>query len=267
MSTTNQSTDLRDAMESLAIEAHREQTRNGGRLPYAVHVLSVGRIIDDAFAATGELAADPAQLCDVVLGAIGHDLYEDTKVTPTAIRARFGARVDALIEGMTNRAGDHDHTGYVARMAGQIEGVRLIKIADLVDNVTSCAYGIHDLGASWIRATFLPIVTGMVRTVRSVGYPQFPRTAALLLQWLDFALARLHANLAISVTVATVLDPQAADRIAQQQNTVKLEGDFQAAVDGTREKERLEGTVYRGAPAFVATTTEAPKREGNGRDE
>src|SRR5262245_60206066 len=176
------------AMRAFVAEAHAAQRRNAGRVPYAAHVLSVGEILRDALTASGELDADPDLARDLYLAAIGHDLYEDTEATPEAVRARFGARVDAFIEGMTNRTGDHDRDAYVARMRGADEGVRLIKIADLIDNATSCAYGIHDLGDSWMRSFFVPIAMEMARVVASVEYDRFPRTAARLLGWLDFAL-------------------------------------------------------------------------------
>lgn len=44
-----------------------------------------------------------------------------------------------------------------------------------IDNVLSCAYGIHDLGRTWIVGTFLPIAKGMSRIVRSARYVRFLR--------------------------------------------------------------------------------------------
>lgn len=187
----------RTEMRALVVDAHAAQQRNGGRVPYAAHVLSVGKILGDALA-QGDECGDPALALDLYLAALGHDLYEDTTVAPDEIRKRFGARVDALIEGMTNRAGDNDRSAYEAHMGSASEEVQLIKLADLTDNVVSCAYGIHDLGRHWVRDTFLPIAVGMSRIVERGTYTRFAKTASLLKSWLDFGMARLHANLAIA---------------------------------------------------------------------
>jgi len=189
-------------MRALVVRAHAAQRRNGGRVPYAAHVLSVGEILSDALAASGDLADDPALAGDLYLAALGHDLYEDTAVGPEDVRRQFGTRVDGLIEGMTNRDGDHDRAAYLARMRAAEPAVRLIKLADLIDNAVSCAYGIHDLGEAWVRGTFLPIAEEMSLVVTTSAYPGVERTAAVLLGWLDFALRRLRANLGIAARAA-----------------------------------------------------------------
>lgn len=190
------STDKRAAMRSLAWTAHEGQRRNGGRVPYAVHVLSVGAILDDALRLSGELADDPDLALDIHLAGVGHDFYEDTDVGPDEIRSRFGDGVDSLIAGMTNRKGDSDRDDYVATMSEAPEPVRLIKLADLIDNVTSCAYGIHDLGERWVRETFRPIAIEMMGVVGRARYDQLAKTAAILRGWLEAAFLRLEANLA-----------------------------------------------------------------------
>ena len=181
-------------MRALVIRAHAEQRRNGGRVPYAVHVMSVAEILADALSDSGE-ATDSGLARDLYLAALGHDLYEDTSVGPSEIRARFGTRVDVLIEAMTNRVGDHDPAQYEAQIRAAPEEVKLVKLADLVDNVTSCAYGIHDLGAEWIERTFLPLVAGTRAIVESFAFERYPQTAAALASALRFGMRRLEANL------------------------------------------------------------------------
>jgi (p)ppGpp synthase/HD superfamily hydrolase len=180
-------------MRELVIHAHGAQTRNGGRVPYALHVLSVGTIVEDAVELGGELS-DPQLRHDLYLAALGHDLYEDTAVTREHVCDRFGERVDRLIEGMTNRKGDHDRAGYLAQLRDARDEVRLIKRADLIDNATSCAYGIHDLTRAWVATTFVPIAHELVEVL---GPPRgrYARTEALLASWTDFAMRRLDALL------------------------------------------------------------------------
>ena len=190
----------RAEMRTLVVDAHAAQRRNGGRVPYSVHVLSVGTILEDTLELGGE-CTDDALRHDLYLAAIAHDLYEDTPVARDQIRARFGARVDQLIESMTNRAGDADRGAYLARLREASEEVRLIKLADLVDNVTSCAYGIHDLTHAWVATTFVPMAIDMLEAVgRPVGR-RFAKTEAILLGWLDFAMRRLRAMLDVTSAI------------------------------------------------------------------
>jgi hypothetical protein len=74
--------------------------------------------------------------------------------------------------------------------------VRLVKLGDLIDNTLSYAYGLHDLGADWARSFFLPIAEEMRQVVARSRFARLEKTASLLLRELDFALARLRANLA-----------------------------------------------------------------------
>jgi (p)ppGpp synthase/HD superfamily hydrolase len=186
--------DAKRAMLELIERGHAGQMRNGGRVPYWVHPQSVAGIVGGALDATGE--ADPALALDVFLAAQGHDLYEDTEVEPDEVARRFGARVDAFIRGMTNEEGDHDRAAYLARVAAAPEEVKLIKLGDLIDNALSCAYGQHDLGTKWTRSFFLPIAEEMRGVLAGARFERFPRAAELLRRELDFALSRLHANVA-----------------------------------------------------------------------
>lgn len=236
-------------MRQLVVRAHEGQRRNAGKLPYAAHVLSVAEIVGDAIAMAGEFQGKPDLQRDIYLAALGHDLYEDTTVSPEDIRARFGAVVDQLIDGMTNRAGDHEQRDYLARIGGADEEVRLIKVADLIDNVISCAYGIHDLGERWVRNTFLQIAESMFEVVCAAEYTRYPLTSALLLGWLDFAMLRLRANLSISRGLAP--DPtEVANRAASKPWDGRLSLDTSAALRRTREREWREASLTPGARAF-----------------
>lgn len=121
----------RDEMLELAKVARAPQSRNNGRVPYWMHVLSVAEILECAIDRGGEIT-DAAMREDIFLAALGHDLYEDTDVGRAEIERRFGVRVDGLIQGMTND-GDQDRAAYLARMGAAPEEVRLIKLAGVVD--------------------------------------------------------------------------------------------------------------------------------------
>ena len=69
---------------------------------------------------------------DMVLAALGHDLYEDSAVPPSDVVREFGREVDQLIRELTD--GQHGVGAYVERVASGSEEARLIKLCDGVDN-------------------------------------------------------------------------------------------------------------------------------------
>lgn len=239
--------ELKTQMRMLAIQAHAHQQRNAGRVPYVVHVMSVAEVLADAVSQSGDPIDDDTKV-DLYLAALGHDLYEDTSVTREEINARFGPRVDAMIDAMTNRVGDHDRAEYEARIQASAEEVRLLKLADLVDNVTSCAYGIHDLGIEWIQNTFLPIATGMKKTVERATFVRYSRTAAILLSWLDFAMKRLKANLEIFKALGGTTSEEANARLAAWDGT--FPDDKGETLAQHQEREVREGWLVKGMRVF-----------------
>lgn len=185
----------RRRMLALTRTAHAGQWRNNGRVPYWMHTESVAQILETALQRSGELAPDNPLARDLYLAAQGHDLYEDTTVDRAEIRHDFGERVDALIEGMTNHGGDADRAAYVAHMVTAPEEVRVIKLADMVENAASCSYGIVDLGVAWTQDFLLPILREMRAAVGRTTFDRFTRTARILTELADFHLERLERNL------------------------------------------------------------------------
>jgi (p)ppGpp synthase/HD superfamily hydrolase len=182
-------------MRELTRSAHDGQTRNAGRVPYWVHTDAVADICRVALASCGErgvLGDEAAD--DLVLAAYGHDLYEDTSVSPEAIRAEFGARVDGWIRDLTNEVGDHDRAAYLAHVAVMSDEARVIKCADLIDNTLSVAYGVPDLGLTWVREFFLPIGAETRRALHAAPFERLPATGAHLLGLVDWAWARLAGS-------------------------------------------------------------------------
>src|SRR5262245_6526659 len=86
------------------------------------HCENVANLLDQA------LSLDPLPVTarrDMLLAALGHDLYEDSEVPQVEI-LRFGKEVDQLIRMLTE---EKDGVGpYVERVASGPEEVRLIKL-------------------------------------------------------------------------------------------------------------------------------------------
>lgn len=73
----------------LSEQAHSGQTRDSGE-PYVTHPLAVANILID-------LEMDE----DSIVGALLHDVIEDTSLSPEQIQKEFGADVLAIVEGVT----------------------------------------------------------------------------------------------------------------------------------------------------------------------
>jgi hypothetical protein len=237
----------RDRMRAITRQGHAGQTRNGGRLPYWVHTDAVADICDQALRQSGELAADEAE--DLVLAAHGHDLYEDTDVTPAAIRDEFGPRVDDWIDGMTNHVGDHDRAEYMRHLAVSVDEVRVIKCADLIDNMLSVAYGLHDLGLEWAGGFFLPIAGETRSVLAATPFTRLPVTGAYLVALVEWAWHRLAGSIETATAVAATNNR--GDTMTDDDN---LTPEARAMI------ERLTFTDEQWAESKAATEAEAKRK-------
>ncbi len=124
----------------------------------------------------------------IILAALGHDLIEDTKVTDTEIVKIFGVDGFELIEGMTNEWGDKFKAPYIRKVLRAPEGVRLIKLADLYDNIVGVVYNLKKLGSAWTKSYFLPIVMPMQKALRKSDFRTYKKTANLLNSMVELGL-------------------------------------------------------------------------------
>jgi GTP pyrophosphokinase len=121
-----------------AVTAHANQWRRSGD-PYIMHPCSVARILAE------ELDILDAE---ILAAALLHDTIEDVEeVTSAVIRERFGARVEAIVEGctkVTHQVGDKQtfkklvHRKIFSGAAARPE-VMLVKLADRLHNLRTLA--------------------------------------------------------------------------------------------------------------------------------
>jgi GTP pyrophosphokinase len=121
-----------------AVAAHDNQWRRSGD-PYVMHPCSVARILAE------ELDILDAE---ILAAALLHDTIEDVEeVTSAVIRERFGARVEAIVEGctkVTHHVGDKQtfkklvHRKIFSGAAARPE-VMLVKLADRLHNLRTLA--------------------------------------------------------------------------------------------------------------------------------
>lgn len=112
-----------------AVRAHEGQRRQGGKVPYATHLMRVvGRV--HAWGLTDD--------AEVLAAAALHDVVEDTDLTLEDVQDEFGDRVADLVDRLTHEQGlkPRERTRVILDQLAEapLEAV-LIKAADRLDNI------------------------------------------------------------------------------------------------------------------------------------
>lgn len=118
---------LGDAL-ALATIAHAGQPY--GDQPYIVHPVAVAHLILRTYGSTYDRLLIPALL---------HDVVEDTAVTITEIRHRFGDGTARIVDGVTRRPGE-EYAAFVVRAAQDPDSL-LVKLADNTHNLSTLPPG------------------------------------------------------------------------------------------------------------------------------
>ena len=134
-----------------AAELHEKQVRKGGDVPYVAHLLSVAGIVLEYGGDEGEAIA-----------ALLHDAVEDQGGAPIRdeIRARFGDRVAAIVDGCTD-ADTQPKPPWRQRKEAFVESiptaspsVLLVSAADKLHNARSILADYREIGEPlWDRFT------------------------------------------------------------------------------------------------------------------
>lgn len=185
----------KEEMLILAKEYHKGQTRNNGKVPYWYHVLSVSEIVGNALIKCEGIDENSDAYQNIVASALGHDLYEDTKIDRKIISEKFGKIVDGFMWELTNEKDDENRNDYLGKIKVASEEAQLIKLADQIDNCLSCAYAIHELGTKWTREFLVPIVEEMLDLFKNIKFKNYPKTGEHLYELFIFSNNRLLENL------------------------------------------------------------------------
>ncbi|MCA9310217.1 MAG: HD domain-containing protein [Phycisphaerales bacterium] len=117
---------------AFAARAHRHEVRKDGRTPYFSHPVRVALTIRDLFEVN-----DPATLAAALL----HDTIEDTGADYDDLAELVGPEAAALVAAMTKDMRLPEarrEAAYDAQLAAADWRARLLKLADVFDNLTDC---------------------------------------------------------------------------------------------------------------------------------
>ena len=117
---------------SFAARAHAGQVRKDGRTPYVAHPFRVAMTVRDVFGVDDEVALAAALL---------HDVIEDTTTDYDDLAREFGEEVADVVAALTKDMRKPEpvrEVEYDRQLAAGPWQARLIKLADVYDNVSEC---------------------------------------------------------------------------------------------------------------------------------
>ena len=182
--------DILDALEYFK-KLHAKQKYPNGK-PYWPHLESVGLILKAAFTNDGR---PQDEVIELAIAGFGHDSLEDTDVTVKELQERFGENVAGLIFGMTNEQDDVHTDEYIQKVCRGPEKVRLIKLADMIDNYSRIAQSPKN-ESEFLRENVLPIIEPMFQCMLTTKFVKYDSIGRKLLT--QAAHARDRARKSIS---------------------------------------------------------------------
>lgn len=177
-----ESKQYQDALK-LVKKFHAGQTR-ASNVPVWHHLARVSRQLE--FVLHKTLEGTERERDIIVIASLAHDSLEDTKVTKAELEKVLGKDGLAIVEGMTNTWGDDHPKEYVEKVAGSSEAVRLVKMSDMIENITSVALNLKILGLKFADEYFSPIIEPMYEALINTKFTTFPETAErmmFLMKW------------------------------------------------------------------------------------
>lgn len=120
----------------LATAYHSEQTRASGE-PYIFHLFRVAQTVSDTYDSFKNVEVSKE---DAIVIALLHDTLEDTDLTQDEIAEFFGVEVADLVDVLSRIEVNGKKESYLEfiNQIKQYEVTKLVKLADLRDNLKDC---------------------------------------------------------------------------------------------------------------------------------
>lgn len=120
---------------SFAARFHEGQVRKDGKTPYIAHPFRVAMTVRDIFGVDDRVA---------VAAALLHDVIEDTTADYDDLEREFGAEVARVVAALTKdmrMPEEEREKAYDCQLGAAPWQARLVKLADVYDNVSDCLDG------------------------------------------------------------------------------------------------------------------------------
>jgi len=154
-------------------EAHKDQQYKNG-VAYFHHLVRVSNLLAYFLDQNNEGSKEDRK--KIVLAGLMHDLLEDTSVKEDKLRKKYNDKIVEMIVGMTNVKGDDNTQDYLIQIENSREEVRLIKLADLFDNMITGSRTIKENGLGWTKDFLIPICFKMSTIVLDSSFKRFKET-------------------------------------------------------------------------------------------
>ena len=132
---------------SIAARVHEGQYRKDCKTPYAAHVFRVCMTLRHVFDVEDER---------ILAAAVLHDVIEDTNKDFDDIKERFGREVAkwaALMSKDKRLPEEECEAAYAKQLENAPDEVKLIKLADIYDNISDATSATSDQSAKTLRKT------------------------------------------------------------------------------------------------------------------
>lgn len=157
-----------------------EDQTDKSNLPQWQHGVNVANVLKEFIDKHYEIQNDGER--DLLLGALGHDLLEDTKIIGEDIREQWGEKVLFYIKEMTNEKGDDNFDEYIEHLKNADEEVLLIKFADILANTRNSIKNISVLSAKWLVDFWIPLLKRYDAALLNKAFYRYPLTLNTMAQ-------------------------------------------------------------------------------------
>lgn len=131
---------------------------------------------------------------DLLLGALGHDLLEDTSASAADITHRWGGEVLRYINGMTNTQGDNSFDEYIKHLKDASEEVLLIKLADILANTKNSIENTAALPPEWLSIFWIPLLDRYDKALLNKTFQKYPFTLNAMAQEIKCNIERIKKS-------------------------------------------------------------------------
>lgn len=161
-------------------------------LPQWQHGINVARVLEEFIDAHSEIRDNKKN--DLLLGALGHDLLEDTTASEAEIRQQWGEKVLCYIKEMTNTKGDDNFDEYIEHLKNVDEEVLLIKFADILANTGNSLKNISLFPEEWLKFFWIPLLERYDTTLLHKTFRIYPATLNAMAQKIKTNIERIKMS-------------------------------------------------------------------------